>query len=96
MVHNFPTMLLLLRTWAFLLLCALTAATAQAHPGHEGHEDGDGFVWTYDHLAKHPWATLLCITAAALVVWFVVRRAGAKQRQAKACAAGTPAAGTLS
>lgn len=96
MVNNLPTLLLLVRTWAFLLLYALTASTALAHPGHEGHEDGDGFVWTSDHLAKHPWVTLLWLTAAALVIGFIVRRAGAKQRQAKACAAGTPAEGTLS
>jgi hydrogenase/urease accessory protein HupE len=96
MVNNLPIILLLFRTWAFMLLCMLTAATAQAHPGHEGHEDGDPFTWTFDHLAKNPWATLLCAATVLVVVWLAVRLVAAKQRQAKVAAAGSPVAGTLS
>lgn len=96
MVNNLPTILLILRTWAFMLLCFLTTASAQAHPGHEGHEDGEGFVWTFDHLGKHPLATVLCIAAVGLLVWLAVRSCAAKQQPAKGAAAGTPAEGTLS
>jgi hydrogenase/urease accessory protein HupE len=96
MVHNLPTVLLLLRTWALVILCLLTTTAAQAHPGHDGHEEGDGFTWTLDHLSRHPWATTLCIATIGFLAWAVARHLTAKQRQTKAAATGSPAAGTLS
>jgi hydrogenase/urease accessory protein HupE len=89
---NLPTILPMLRFWAIILACVLTTISAQAHPGHEGGHDGDEFVWTADHLARHPGATLLVLAAVALIAWGAFRFCSATQRQLKAAAARTQAA----
>lgn len=87
-----PTILPMLRFWIIILACVLTCITANAHPGHEGGHDGDEFVWTAEHLARHPGATLLILAAVALIAWGATRFFSATQRQIKAAAARTPAA----
>lgn len=87
-----PTTLPMIRLLIILLACLLTCITAQAHPGHEGGHDGDEFVWTADHLARHPVATLLILAAVALIAWGAARFFSATQRQVKAAAARTQAA----
>jgi len=89
---NMPTILPMLRFWIIILACVLTCITANAHPGHEGGHEGDEFVWTADHLARHPGATLLILAAVALVAWGASRFFSATQRQIKAAAARTQAA----
>ena len=89
---NLPTFIPMLRFWIIILACILTSITAQAHPGHEGGHDGDEFVWTADHLARHPLATLLTLAALALLVWGAFRFFSSTQRQLKAAAARTQAA----
>jgi hypothetical protein len=89
---NLPTILPMLRFWIILLACVLTTISAQAHPGHEGGHDGDEFVWTADHLARHPGATLLTLAAVVLIAWGAFRFFSATQRQLKAAAARTQAA----
>ena len=84
---NLPTVLPMLRFWIILLACVLTSINAQAHPGHEGGHDGDEFVWTADHLARHPAATLMVLAAVALIAWGAFRFFSATQRQLKAAAA---------
>lgn len=92
MASNMPALFPMLRLWIIILLCVLTCITAQAHPGHEGGHDGDEFVWTADHLARHPVATLLILAAVALIAWGATRFFSATQRQIKAAAARTQAA----
>ena len=87
---NLPTILTMLRFWIIILACVLTSITAQAHPGHEGGHDGDEFVWTAVHLARHPVATLLILSAVALIAWGAFRFFSATQRQLKAAAARNP------
>ena len=82
----------MIRLWIIILACVLTCITAQAHPGHEGGHDGDEFVWTSDHLARHPGATLLTLAVVALIVWGIFRFCSATQGQLKAAAARTQAA----
>ncbi len=89
---NLPTILPMLRFWIVILACVLTSLTAQAHPGHEGGHDGDEFVWTADHLARHPGATLLTLAAVALLVWGAFRFFSATQRKLKASATHSPVA----
>jgi hydrogenase/urease accessory protein HupE len=89
---NLPTILPMLRFWIIILVCMLTCISAQAHPGHEGGHDGDEFVWTADHLARHPGATLLTLAAVALIAWGATRCFAATQRQLKAAAARSQAA----
>jgi len=96
MVHNLPMIFATLRLWALVLLCLLTTTSAQAHPGHDGHEEGDAFTWTYAHLTSHPLATMLMVAGLGLAAWLVLRTLRSKQRQPKADATRTPAAGTLS
>jgi hydrogenase/urease accessory protein HupE len=67
-----------------LSILALFAAPllAHAHPGHDGDHD---FVWDFEHVASHPFATLLCLGVAGAAIWgvrslVVSRRAAAKQR----------------
>ena len=84
---NLPTVLPMLRFWIILLACILTSVTVQAHPGHEGGHDGDEFVWTADHLARHPASTLMVLAAVALIAWGAFRFFSATQRQLKAAAA---------
>ena len=83
---NLPTILPMLRFWFIVLVCVLTCITAQAHPGHEGGHDGDEFVWTADHLARHPGATLAILAAIVLTAWVASRVFSATQRQLKAAA----------
>jgi hypothetical protein len=83
---NLPTILPMLRFWFIVLVSVLTCITAQAHPGHEGGHDGDEFVWTADHLARHPGATLAILAAVALLAWGATRFFSATQRQLKAAA----------
>lgn len=92
MASNMPALFPMIRLWIIILVCVLTCITAQAHPGHEGGHDGDEFVWTADHLARHPGATILVLAAVALVAWGVVRCFSATQGQLKAAAARTQAA----
>lgn len=80
------------RYWMIICLCLLTTIQAQAHPGHDGDHDTDGFVWTADHLARHPLATLLIATAVGLTAWSAARLASSLQRQVKAAAIRTPTA----
>ncbi len=87
-----PTILPMFRFWIIILACVLTCITANAHPGHEGGHDGDAFVWTADHLTRHPGATLLLLAAVALIAWGAFRFTSATQRQLKAAAARTQAA----
>jgi hydrogenase/urease accessory protein HupE len=89
---NLPTILPMLRLWIIILACILTCITANAHPGHEGGHDGDEFVWTADHLSRHPGATLLTLTAVALIAWAAARFFSATQRQLKAAASRSQAA----
>ena len=89
---NLPTILPMLRFWFIVLVCVLTCITAHAHPGHEGGHDGDEFVWTADHLARHPGATLAIVAAVALIAWGAFCLFSATQRQLKAAAARTQAA----
>ena len=89
---NLPTILPMLRFWFIVLACFLTCITAQAHPGHEGGHDGDEFVWTADHLARHPGAPLLVLAAVALIAWGACRFFSATQGQLKAAAARSQAA----
>ena len=89
---NLPIILPILRFWIIILACVLTTITAQAHPGHEGGHDGDEFVWTADHLARHPGATLLILAVVALIAWGAFRFTSATQRQLKAAAARNPVA----
>ena len=89
---NLPTVLPLLRFWIIILACILTSITVQAHPGHEGGHDGDEFVWTADHLTRHPAATLIILAALALLVWGAFRIFSSTQRQLKAAAARNPIA----
>lgn len=89
---NLPTILPMLRFWITILACVLTSITAQAHPGHEGGHDGDEFVWTADHLARHPIATLMTMAAVALIAWGTYRFLSASQRQLKAAATHSPVA----
>ena len=84
---NMPTILPMFRFWIIILACVLTCITANAHPGHDGGHDGDEFVWTADHLARHPGATLLILAALALLVWGAFRFFSSTQRQLKAAAA---------
>jgi hydrogenase/urease accessory protein HupE len=90
---NLPTILPMLRFWIIILACVLTSITAQAHPGHEGGHDGDEFVWTADHLARHPGATLMIVAVVALIAWGAFRFFSSSQRQLKAAAARSPVAG---
>ena len=92
MASNMPALFPMLRVWIIILLCVLTCITAQAHPGHEGGHDGDEFVWTADHLARHPGATLLVLAAVALIAWGACRFFSATQGQLKAAAARSQAA----
>jgi len=92
MASNMPALFPMLRLWIIILLCVLTCITAQAHPGHEGGHDGDEFVWTADHLARHPGATLLVLAAVALIAWGACRFFSATQGQLKAAAARSQAA----
>jgi hypothetical protein len=90
--HHFELMgwgevTIVLRFWIIVLACVLSNITAQAHPGHEGGHDGDEFVWTADHLASHPGATLMALAAASLIAWGAYRFLSASQRQLKAAAA---------
>lgn len=87
MVNNLPMILLILRTWSFILLCLLTTASVQAHPGHDGHEDGGEITWTYEHVTAHPLATSLCAIIVVLTLWLTFRHFRAKQRQPKGAAA---------
>ena len=84
---NMPTILPMFRFWIIILACVLTCITANAHPGHDGGHEGDEFVWTADHLARHPGATLLILSALALLVWGAFRFFSSTQRQLKAAAA---------
>jgi hypothetical protein len=90
---NMLTILPMLRFWIIILASVVSSITAQAHPGHEGGHDGDEFVWTADHLASHPGATLMALAAAALIAWGAYRFLSASQRQLKAAAARSQAAG---
>lgn len=92
MVNNLPLILSILRTWGLMLLCLLASASVQAHPGHEGHEDGGEFVWTFEHLTRHPFATALCATVAVLALWLVLRPSSAQRASAKAVVAPSPVA----
>jgi hypothetical protein len=92
MASNMPALFPMLRLWIIILLCVLTCITAQAHPGHEGGHEGDEFVWTADHLARHPGATLLVLAAVALITWGAFRFFSAAQCQLKAAAARSQAA----
>ena len=87
MSTNLTTILPMLRFWLLILACVLTTITAQAHPGHEGGHDGDEFVWTADHLARHPAATLIALGLVALIAWGSFRFFSSTQRQIKAAAA---------
>ena len=89
---NLPTILPMLRFWIIILACVLTSLTAQAHPGHGGGHDGDEFVWTADHLARHPGATLMIMAVVALLAWGAFRFFTATQRQLKAAADRNPVA----
>jgi hypothetical protein len=89
---NLPTILPMIRFWIIVLVCVLTCITAQAHPGHEGGHDGDEFVWTADHLARHPGTTLVILAATALIAWGAFRFFSSTQQQLKAAAAHNPVA----
>ncbi|MCX6919983.1 MAG: hypothetical protein NTX20_01475 [Verrucomicrobia bacterium] len=84
---NLTTILPMLRFWVIILACVLSTITAQAHPGHEGGHEGDEFVWTTDYLTRHPGATLLILSSAALIAWGAWCLFSATQRQLKAAAA---------
>lgn len=93
MVNNLPLILTILRNWGLMLLCLLTSVTAQAHPGHEGgHEDGGDFVWTFEHMTRHPFATALCALVVLLALWLAARPFTAQQQAAKDAAVPSPAA----
>ena len=92
MVHNLPMILSILRTWGLMFLCLLASATVQAHPGHEGHEDGGDFVWTFEHLTRHPFATALCGAIVLLTLWLVFRPVCARQPSVKDAAVPSPVA----
>jgi hydrogenase/urease accessory protein HupE len=96
MATNLPSYLAQLRLWIVVLFCLLTAVSAQAHPGHEGGHDGDEFVWTYEHAARHPWATLLCLAAGMALAWLVVRALRRARQPFKAGVTRNRAAGMTS
>ncbi len=89
---NLPTILPILRFWIIIFAGVLASITAQAHPGHEGGHDGDEFIWTADHLARHPGVTLLILAVGALIAWGAYHCTSATQRQLKAAAARNPVA----
>lgn len=92
MGSNMPSLFPMIRLWIIILACMLTCIAAQAHPGHEGGHDGDEFVWTADHLARHPGATVVTLAIVAAIAWGAFRFFSATQRQLKAAAAHTQAA----
>jgi hydrogenase/urease accessory protein HupE len=96
MATNLPSCLAQLRLWMVLLFALLTAANAQAHPGHEDAHEGDEFVWTYEHAARHPGATLFWLGAGMVLAWGVAKAIQRGRGSFKGGAGRTRAAGTLS
>lgn len=96
MATNLPFIFAQLRFWIVVLVCLLTSLSAQAHPGHDGHEEGGDFTWTYEHAARHPWATLLAVAVGGLLVWGLFRMLRQAQQPLKVAATRSQAVGTLS
>ncbi len=89
---NLPAWRSLLRHGFSVLTCVFTCIRAQAHPGHEGGHEGDEFIWTADHLTRHPAASLFIGAVGILLIWGAYRLYGATQRQFKPVVNRTPAA----
>jgi hypothetical protein len=95
MATNLPSCLAQFRLW-IILYSLLTAVSAQAHPGPEGGHDGDDFVWTYEHAARHPGATLFWLGAGMVLAWGGGKAIQRGRAAFKGGAARSQAAGRLS
>ena len=59
----------------YVLLAGLFAAPALAH-AHPGHDGDHEFVWDFDHLVSHPFATIACVAllaGAGFLVWRLLK-----------------------